>query len=263
LDFNFIPEIRRIYEQVTKMRVPERHPYAGDLVFTAFSGSHQDAINKGMEYMRVSGADYWEVPYLPINPADVGREYEPIIRINSQSGKGGAAYVLQTVFGYNLPKTMHPEFGVIVKTACDKAGTELSAQDIYNLFKNEYLALNDPFILKTYHVSHESGNGTPAVVCFKGKIQFKNEELEIEGRGNGPIDAFFNAIKQLGLNDYELVSYDEQAVATGSDSKAMAFIQLKAKQGVAVFGVGLDEDTSVASIKAIISAINRAAKLES
>ena len=263
LDFRFIPEIRRIYEQVTKMRVPERHPYAGDLVFTAFSGSHQDAIKKGMEYMRISGTDYWEVPYLPINPADVGREYEPVIRINSQSGKGGAAYILQTVFGYNLPKAMHPEFGVIVKAACDQAGTELSAQDIYHLFQNEYLDLDVPFILKTYYVSHVSGGGTPAGVCFQGTIGFRNEELEIEGHGNGPIDAFFNAIKKLGMNDYELVSYDEQAVSTGSDSKAVAFIQIKANKGVAVFGVGMDEDTSVASIKAIISALNRAAKLAS
>jgi 2-isopropylmalate synthase len=260
LDFSRIPEIRDIYEQVTKMRVPERHPYAGDLVFTAFSGSHQDAINKGMEYMRTSGTEYWEVPYLPINPADVGREYEPIIRINSQSGKGGAAYILQNVFGYNLPKAMHPEFGVIVKAACDKAGTEISSQDIYNLFKTEYLDLNEPFALKTYHVSHQSGNGSPACVSFKGKIQLNGKDYEIESHGNGPIDAFFNAIKQFEISDYDLVSYDEQAVASGSDSKALAFIQIKSKKGGSVFGAGLDEDTSVASIKAVLSAINRAKK---
>jgi 2-isopropylmalate synthase len=258
LDFGNIPEIRGIYEKVTKMRVHERHPYGGDLVFTAFSGSHQDAINKGMEYMRASGSDYWEVPYLPIDPADVGRQYEPIIRINSQSGKGGAAYILQTVFGYNMPKAMHPEFGVIVKAACDKAGTELSAQDIYDLFKTEYLDLDNPFALKNYHVSHQSGNGSPAGVFFKGKIRFRDEEHEIESRGNGPIDAFFNAIKAFTKTDYKFVSYDEQAVDAGSDSKALAFIQVKTKEGVPVFGAGLDEDTSVASIKAVLSAINRA-----
>ncbi|HBF36178.1 MAG TPA: 2-isopropylmalate synthase [Firmicutes bacterium] len=260
LDLSRIPEIREIYEQVTKMRVHERHPYAGDLVFTAFSGSHQDAINKGVEYMRSSGSQYWEVPYLPINPADVGRQYEPIIRINSQSGKGGAAYILQTVYGYSMPKAMHPEFGAIVKAACDKSGTELSSEKLYELFKTEYLDLADPFSLKTYHVSHQSGNGSPAGVFFNGTIQFQNEDHKIESRGNGPIDAFFNAIKSFGVGDYDLVSYDEQAVASGSDSKALAFIQLKNKKGAAIFGAGLDEDTSMASIKAVLSAINRARK---
>ncbi len=120
LDFSRLPALKEMYERCTKMRVPERQPYAGELVFTAFSGSHQDAINKGMQYMRDSGTEYWEIPYLPIDPADVGRQYEPIIRINSQSGKGGAAFVMQTVFGYNLPKAMHPEFGALVKAECDR-----------------------------------------------------------------------------------------------------------------------------------------------
>ena len=262
LDFSKIPEIREIYEQVTKMRVHERHPYAGDLVFTAFSGSHQDAINKGTEYMRTSGTEYWEVPYLPINPADVGREYEPVIRINSQSGKGGAAYILQTVYGYKMPKAMHPEFGAIVKAACDKAGTELSSESLHNLFKTEYLDLEYPFSLKTYHVSHQSGNGSPAGVFFSGIIKYQNEDHKIESRGNGPIDAFFNALKSFGTIDYQLVSYDEQAVSTGSDSKALAFIQLKNNMGISIFGAGIDEDTSVASLKAVLSAINRASRNE-
>ena len=260
LDFSNIRAVRDVYEKVTKMTVHERHPYAGDLVFTAFSGSHQDAINKGMEYMRTSGTEYWEVPYLPINPADVGRAYEPIIRINSQSGKGGAAYILKTVFGYNIPKDMHPEFGVIVKAACDATGTELSSKDIYNLFKTEYLDINYPYNLKTYCFSHESDNDRPASVYFKGKIGFNHENYEISSHGNGPIDAFFSAIKKLGMNDYELVSYDEQAVSSGSNSKALAYIQLKAQNGRAVFGAGMDDDISVASIKAVISAINRANK---
>jgi 2-isopropylmalate synthase len=258
LDFSNIRATREIYEKVTKMSVPDRHPYAGDLVFTAFSGSHQDAINKGMEYMRTSGSQYWEVPYLPIDPADVGREYEPIIRINSQSGKGGAAYILQTVFGYNLPKAMHPEFGVIVKAACDKAGTELSANQVYQLFKTEYLENTAPYALKSYHFSHESEDDGTTMVSFRGKIRFNNEETAISSQGNGPIDAFFKALRMIGVNDYRFVAYDEQAVSAGSDSKALAYIQIKNRDGVNFFGAGMDDDISVASIKAIISALNRA-----
>lgn len=259
LDFSNIPAIREVYENTTKMKVHERHPYAGDLVFTAFSGSHQDAINKGMEYMRTSGTQYWEVPYLPIDPADIGRDYEPIIRINSQSGKGGAAYIMHSVFGYNLPKAMHPEFGAIVKNACDKAGTELSSNDIYQLFENEYLKNEYPYRLKAYHFSHESGNGHPADVFFKGTIQFKDQDYVISAHGNGPIDAFFKAFRDVS-NEYELTSYDEQAISTGSDSKALAYIQIKNSNGKTTFGAGVDDDISVASIRAIISAINRLCK---
>jgi 2-isopropylmalate synthase len=257
LDFSNIRAVREVYEQVTKMTVHERHPYAGDLVFTAFSGSHQDAINKGMEYMRTSGTEYWEVPYLPIDPADVGRAYEPIIRINSQSGKGGAAYILQTSYGYNIPKNMHPEFGVLVKAACDRTGTELSSKDIYDLFKTEYLDCSDPYSLKAYRISHNSDTDRPASVYFKGKIEFENDIFEISSHGNGPVDAFVNAIKKLGMHDYELVSYNEQAVSAGATSKALAYIELKSKNSAAVFGAGLDDDISIASIKAVISAMNR------
>lgn len=260
LDFGNLREIREIYEKVTKMKIHERHPYAGDLVFTAFSGSHQDAINKGLEYMRVSGTPYWEVPYLPINPSDIGREYEPIIRINSQSGKGGAAYILQSVFGYNLPKAMHPEFGAIVKAACDKAGTELAPAVIHDLFKTEYLEKNQPFSLKNYHFSSEGTNGS-TTVRFKGTLRYLDEVITMDSTGNGPIDAFFKAIRDLGHhNHYEFISYDEQAVTTGSDAKALAYIQIKTPSGNIVFGCGLDADISIASIKAVLSAINRAVK---
>ena len=139
LDFSHILDIKKVYEECTKMHVPERQPYAGELAFTAFSGSHQDAIRKGYEYMKNSGTEYWEVPYLPINPADIHREYEPVIRINSQSGKGGAAFVLQHTVGYNLPKEMHPEFGNIVKAAADEYGDELSSEQIVQLFRKEYI----------------------------------------------------------------------------------------------------------------------------
>lgn len=260
LDFSNIRAVREVYEKVTKMSVHERHPYAGDLVFTAFSGSHQDAINKGVEYMRTTGTEYWEVPYLPIDPADVGRAYEPIIRINSQSGKGGAAYILKTAYGYNLPKAMHPEFGAVVKAACDERGTEISSKDVYDLFNAEYLDNKYPYNLKAYRFSHEADDDSTVDVSFKGKVEYQNKVHEIESRGNGPIDAFFSAIKTLDLPDYELVSYDEQAVSSGAKSKALSFIQLRDDQGKTHFGAGLDDDISVASIKAIISAVNRAAK---
>jgi 2-isopropylmalate synthase len=260
LDFSNIRAIRKVYEEVTKMSVPDRHPYAGNLVFTAFSGSHQDAINKGLEYMRTSGTKFWEVPYLPIDPADVGREYEPIIRINSQSGKGGAAYILQSVYGYHLPKAMHPEFGAIVKAACDKSGAELSAKDVYQLFKTEYLENTAPYVLKSYRFSHESKEDGTTLVSFQGKIRFQNEETEITSQGNGPIDAFFKALRPIGVTNYRFVSYDEQAVSAGSDSKALAYVQIKDQDDATFFGAGMDDDISVASIKAIIAALNRASK---
>ena len=260
LDFSRMRAIRNVFETVTKMKVSARHPYAGDLVFTAFSGSHQDAINKGMEYMRTSGSEYWEVPYLPMDPADIGREYEPIIRINSQSGKGGSAYVMQTVFGYNLPKEMHPEFGAIVKAACDKAGTELLPDQIFELFRNEYLEVEKPYMLKSFSFTHESSRSSGSVnVSFKGTIGYNHKDYKISGNGNGPIDAFFKAIKAMGIEDYTFVSYNEQAVSSGSDSMALAYITLKNPRSDKIFGVGMDSDISVASIKAVLCAINRSA----
>ena len=260
LDFSRMRAIRNVFETVTKMKVSARHPYAGDLVFTAFSGSHQDAINKGMEYMRTSGSEYWEVPYLPMDPADIGREYEPIIRINSQSGKGGSAYVMQTVFGYNLPKEMHPEFGAIVKAACDKAGTELLPDQIFELFRNEYLEVEKPYMLKSFSFTHESSRSSGSVnVSFKGTIGYNHKDYKISGNGNGPIDAFFKAIKAMGIEDYTFVSYNEQAVSSGSDSIALAYITLKNPRSDKIFGVGMDSDISVASIKAVLCAINRSA----
>jgi 2-isopropylmalate synthase len=256
LDFSNIRKIREIYEKVTKMPVHKRHPYAGDLVFTAFSGSHQDAINKGMAYMRESGTEYWSVPYLPIDPADVGREYEPIIRINSQSGKGGAAYVMQTEFGYNLPKAMHPDFGAIVKAECDKLGTELKPQDVFDIFKDEYIGVCEPYNLKGYSFTHRREK-TGTVVTFRGVIRYDGTDNKIAAAGNGPIDAFFKAIKGIGLDDYHFVSYNEQAISDGSDSMALSYIELKAPDGRHVFGVDTDSDISVASIKAVMSAINR------
>ncbi len=260
LDFSQINRIKDIYEQCTKMKVHERHPYAGELVFTAFSGSHQDAIKKGVDYMAKSGTQYWEVPYLPIDPADVGREYEPIIRINSQSGKGGAAFVMQHNFGYCLPKEMHPEFGAVVKAACDHAGRELQPPEIFDLFKQEYLEVKYPYNLKSYKLHEENDTENETVVQFDGVLRFKHEDHAISGKGNGPIDAFFNAIQTVGITDYSFVSYHEHAVTKGADSKALSYIQLTAPDNQTIFGVGLDGNISLASIKGVICAINRSKK---
>ncbi len=258
LDFSHIHEIREVYEKCTKMKVHERHPYAGDLVFTAFSGSHQDAIKKGVDYMANSGTPYWEVPYLPIDPADVGREYEPIIRINSQSGKGGAAFVMQQTFGYELPKAMHPEFGAMVKAACDQAGRELQPQEIFDIFRCEYLEVSYPYNLKQYKLYEENDISGETQVHFEGILRFKHEDHPISASGNGPISAFFRAISGVGITDYQFVAYSEHAISAGADSKAVSYIHLTAPDGSAVFGVGTDNNISLASIKGIICAINRA-----
>ena len=258
LDFSNIREIREIYESCTRMKVHDRHPYAGNLVFTAFSGSHQDAIKKGVDYMRATDSSYWEVPYLPIDPADVGRKYEPIIRINSQSGKGGAAFIMQQNFGYELPKAMHPEFGAIVKAACDEAGRELMPNEIFDIFRSSYLDVKYPYNLKKYKLYEENDAEGENVVHFEGNLRFKHEDHTIIGVGNGPIDAFFKALRTVGIEDYKFVTYREHAVSEGADSKALSYIQLTAPDGGAVFGVGMDGNISLASIKGIICAINRA-----
>ena len=259
LDFSNMNKIKEIYEKTTKMRINERQPYVGELVFTAFSGSHQDAINKGMEYMKNTDSDYWEIPYLPIDPADLGREYEPVIRINSQSGKGGAAFIMQNVFGYVLPKAMHPEFGVIVKAQCDKIGKEMLSEEIFDLFKETYLDVKYPYALKQSKIYQESldYDNENSQVKFEGMLRFKHEDYQVEGIGNGPIDAFFSAIKTVGIKDFEFISYSEHAVSTGADSKAAAYIELKAPNGKNYFGVGLKSNINDASIRGVLCAINR------
>ena len=258
LDFSNIREIREIYEKCTRMKVHDRHPYAGNLVFTAFSGSHQDAIKKGIDYMREHDTQYWEVPYLPIDPADVGRKSEPIIRINSQSGKGGAAFIMQQSFGYELPKAMHPEFGAMVKAACDEAGRELLPNEIFDIFRAHYLDVKYPYNLKKYKLYEENDTEGETVVHFEGNLRFRHEDHLISAAGNGPIDAFFKALRTVGIHDYKFVTYREHAVSEGADSKAISYIQLTAPDGRTVFGVGMDGNISLASIKGIICAINRA-----
>ncbi len=258
LDFSNLPKLREIYERCTDMKINPRQPYIGELVFTAFSGSHQDAINKGMQYMKDSGTEYWEIPYLPIDPADVGREYEPIIRINSQSGKGGAAFVMSHNFGYDLPKKMHPEFSKLVQAKCEELGRELIPKELFEVFSENYLETKQKYALTKRKIYEESENGKD-YVHFKGKMTIDStDEVVLSGVGNGPIDAFFNAIKQVGLDKYEFISYSQHAISQGSDSKAVSYIELKRPDGKNIFGIGIDSNVNVASVLGVLNAINRA-----
>ena len=259
LDFSDINKIREVYERTTKMKVGPRQPYAGELVFTAFSGSHQDAINKGKAYMDETHSAHWEIPYLPIDPADVGREYEPIIRINSQSGKGGTAFILANNYGIKMPKAMHPEFGAVVQKACDEKGKELKSDEIFDLFQKEYRNVNGPYKLLNYKISEEKNEADYLTsVHFTGEIRCRNNEVvAIEGTGSGPIGAFCQAMNTIGLSGYEFVDYSEHAIAVGSDSKAISYIHLKNPQGKDIFGIGVSHNISYASMKGIVCAINR------
>lgn len=259
LDFHEINKVKDVYERCTKMEVPPRWPYAGELVFTAFSGSHQDAINKGKIYMEESGTPYWEVPYLPIDPADVGREYEPIIRINSQSGKGGTAFILAQNYGIKMPKAMHPEFGAVVQKACDEKGKEITPAEVFDLFQKEYRNVAGPYKLINYKVYEEKNEEDElTTVKFVGKIRYKDEApIEIEGEGNGPIGAFCQAMNSVGFTKYEFVDYSEHAIAVGSESKAISYIHIKNPEGKDVFGIGVSHNISYASMKGIVCAINR------
>ncbi|MGI5972657.1 MAG: 2-isopropylmalate synthase [Oscillospiraceae bacterium] len=258
LDFSQINRIRDVYERCTKMKIGPRQPYVGELVFTAFSGSHQDAINKGTQYMRQSGSPFWEIPYLPIDPADVGREYEPIVRINSQSGKGGAAFVMQQNFGYDLPKSMQPEFGRIVQAETERAGTELPPQRIFELFRENYIAATAPYQLLRHSFAETVEENGVSHVRFTGTLRHTDTVFDVAGEGNGPIDAFFNAIHGQKMDRFTFVDYKEHVVQSGSDSMAVAYIQLRDETGRDIFGVGMDHNINLAPLRGILSAINRA-----
>ncbi|HIR85280.1 MAG TPA: 2-isopropylmalate synthase [Candidatus Galloscillospira excrementavium] len=257
LDFSHINAIRDMYERCTKMKVGERQPYVGELVFTAFSGSHQDAINKGFNYMEQSGTGKWEVPYLPIDPTDLGREYEPV-RINSQSGKGGAAFIMHHKFGYDLPKAMQPEFGHIVQVETDAVGKEIPAQRIYELFKENYLDATTPYQLVRHSFAEFTDDEGHSHVTFAGTLRHQDTVFQVQGSGNGPIDAFFNAIHGQKMDRFTFVDYKEHAITDGSDSMAVAYIQLRDAEGKDHFGVGISHNINLAPLKGILSAINRA-----
>ncbi len=256
LDFSNIEQIREVYERTTGMTVHERHPYGGDLVFTAFSGSHQDAIKKGMDLRTKEGAtdkDHWQVPYLSIDPQDIGRSYEAIIRINSQSGKGGVAYVLSREFGLDLPKPMHPEVGLLMNEKADSESRELAADEIYQAFKKEFLEIHSPLEL----ISYETNKISADEISCSAIIRCEGNELEITGQGNGPINAFVHALENEGLKDFKLTDYRQHSIGGGSGTKSAAFVQLQTKAGRVAYGCGIHASIEKSGLLALVSAYNR------
>ncbi|MBX3010882.1 MAG: 2-isopropylmalate synthase [Caldilineaceae bacterium] len=254
LAFSDINHVRAVYERVTRMKVHERHPYAGDLVFTAFSGSHQDAIKKGMSAQDPTPGALWQVPYLPIDPKDVGRSYEAIIRINAQSGKGGVAYILENEFGIAMPKAMHVEFGKIINDLADARGEELTPQQIHQAFTRSYLDAATPFQLLAFR---SQSHGEEGVECT-AKLAVDGITHEVTAIGNGPIDAFMVALKEELVPDFQLVTYAEHSLGHGSEAEAIAYIQIQTPSGAKFFGAATDTNIERASIKAILSSLNRA-----
>jgi 2-isopropylmalate synthase len=239
------------YEACTGMTVNQRHPWVGELVYTAFSGSHQDAIRKGLKEYADSKPEFWDVPYLPIDPQDIGRQYEAVIRINSQSGKGGVAFVMEQEFGYHLPKAMHPEFGSIIKSRSDSSGMELAGSEIFDAFQETYLSAEMPYSLAGYRI--DSRNGT---VSIESDLLVDGQPRKISGTGNGPISAFFNGLKSALDIKAIFVTYEEHALGSGETAEAVAYIELL-RDGKAWFGVGRDRNTTTAAFRAILSALNR------
>jgi len=252
LDFSDINGIREVYERCTGLDVPPRQPYAGELVFTAFSGSHQDAIKKS--WANQKPGEPWDVLYIPIDPADIGRSYKAIIRINSQSGKGGVAYVLEKEFGFALPKLMHKEMGRIVNDLADSKGAELAPQDILESFRKEYLEQPEAAVSLRHFKTTERDS---TVRCEAGLV-IDGEALSLTGSGNGPIDAFVRALGTTRIPKFDVASYSEHSLGTGAEARAVSYIQIRTDRGHTLFGAGVDTNIELASIKAIISAVNRA-----
>ncbi len=257
LDLSELEKIRRVYERITRMTVHDRHPYAGDLVFTAFSGSHQDAIKKGMDLRSKEGAEgtRWEVPYLAIDPADIGRDYEAIIRINSQSGKGGVAYILERDFGLDLPKAMHPEVGKVVNDTADKGSRELSPDEVREVFMQAYVNLEAPMELLSIEREDFSQSGE---VKVDAEISMNGKSNKVTGTGNGPISAFVDALEQDGYKDFQLLDYRQHSIGGGSKTEAAAYIQIKNDDGSVSFGCGINANIELAGLHALVSAFNRA-----
>ena len=253
LDFSDIPKAREVYERCTQMKVPDRHPYAGDLVFTAFSGSHQDAIKKGMDRVDSSSSS-WAVPYLTIDPTDIGRTYEAIIRINSQSGKGGIAYILDREYGFDIPKAMQPIVGATIYQLADNKGKELTNQEILEAFKNEFVNVSKSFFLEKYELLNNDLND--GQVCCEAKIINNGEPHEIKGSGNGPINAFVNALEKINQKDFKLKDYRSHAIKGGSDADSAAYILLEGTNGKEAWGCGVDPSIEIAGVKALVSSLN-------
>ncbi len=253
LDFSDVNEVVAVVEKVTELPTHPRHPYVGELVYTAFSGSHQDAINKGLAYQQAKEEPFWEVPYLPIDPADVGRTYESIIRINSQSGKGGVAYILEKNYGYHLPKAMHPEIGRAVQALSDAEGRVLESEEILKVFKDNYFNIKEHITFKDVSLTSDNGNSK----CTLSYVH-NGKGITSQGEGNGPIDACKDALMKEYENDFSIKSYSEHSCGDKSSAKAVAYIEIQSEKVLSCFGVGADNDITVASIKALFCALNRA-----
>jgi 2-isopropylmalate synthase len=243
-----------MYERCTGMTIPPRQPYAGELVFTAFSGSHQDAIKKGLAaYDQRRGV--WDVPYLTIDPKDIRREYREVIRVNSQSGKGGVAYLLENEFGIELPKDLQREFGPLANDEVDKLGREVTAAELKAMFWKEYIDRAAPYGLIHFHA-----DGTSGKFSCRSSLQRNGDELQLTGEGNGPIAAFVDGLKKLGAPHFEVANFREQSLSAGTGASALAYIQIKRGDGRTFWGAGVDTNIELASIKAVLSAVNRAEK---
>jgi 2-isopropylmalate synthase len=253
LDFSDLNAVREVYERCTGMLVPPRQPYAGELVFTAFSGSHQDAIKKGLSEWAGNGDRTWDVPYLTIDPYDIGREYREVIRVNSQSGKGGVAYLLESEFGIELPKDMQREFGPIANDAVDALGREVQGSELRDMFWREYIDRTTPWELIHFHA-----DGVDGVFHCRASARFNEQDVQFTGQGNGPIAAFVHALQNAGVPKFEIVYYKEHALGSGSEASAISYIQLKFADGRIRWGAGVDTNIELSSIKAVLSALNRA-----
>jgi 2-isopropylmalate synthase len=258
LDFSDLTSLRQVYEKVTRMTVGERHPYAGELVFTAFSGSHQDAIKKGLDRREKEVKENpdipWGVPYLTIDPQDIGRSYEAIIRINSQSGKGGIAYILDREHGLDLPKTMHPQVGKRIYDLADELGRELTADEIRDAFHRLFANVELPLSVKDYELIHHTVE-RGQVACTATVVLY-GEEKKIHGLGNGPINAFVHAMESVGMKDFKVTDYRSHAVRGGSDASAAAYVQVQHDDGRILWGCGIDSSIEMAGLKALVTAWN-------
>lgn len=260
LDFTHIEDVKNDYEKFTGMTVGPRTPYAGELVFTAFSGSHQDAIRKGMAArIKMDKNALWDVPYLPIDPHDVGRQYEGIIRINSQSGKGGAAFILEQDYGMMLPKAMHTALGEVIKEAADKAQRELKPAEIYDIFSQRWLEKKTPLRiidLGETHLEAGSDNTENEQVMCRATVEWQGKQYAIGAKGNGPLDAFVTAMQQTPAPRFNITSFHEHSIGTGSNTSAMAYVQITVEDGRQVWGAGKSSNVGRAGIAAVVSALN-------
>jgi 2-isopropylmalate synthase len=252
LDLSNLNSIMEVYERCTGMTVPARQPYAGELVFTAFSGSHQDAIKKGLAERKRGKQKYWDVPYLTIDPADIGREYREVIRVNSQSGKGGVAYLLESEFGIVLPKDMQREFGPIANDEVDRLGREVSAAELKAMFWREYIERARPWQLKGFETGSKNG-----IVKCRAKLLRHGKPVELAGEGNGPLAALVHGFSKARGPRFEIVNYSEHALSSGEEAVAIAYIQIKDPDGQTRWGAGVDTNIELASVRAVLSALNR------